>query len=137
VGGGWLERPAGIEEAQICTETGLRPAIGCGRVAREFFPAGAAPHSACRPKEETLMIECPRPWDRFQLDAKAPTASRFVRFRARAPEGARLVWILGGRHLATTSVDHEVLWPAAAGSFELEVRGPGIDVVRRFEVRQP
>jgi penicillin-binding protein 1C len=40
LGGGWLERPAGIEEASICSETGLRPTTGCGRISRELFPAG-------------------------------------------------------------------------------------------------
>jgi hypothetical protein len=130
-----LERPAGIEDAQICTETGLCPGPGCGRIARELFPAGAAPHALCAPREDPFSVECPRPWDRFQLDAGAPAASRFIRFRARAPTGVRLDWILGGKLLATTSGNHVVLWPASSGSYELEVRGAGADMVRRFEVK--
>lgn len=135
VGGTWMDRPPGLEESVICTETGLRPGPGCERVAHELFALGHRPSKTCAPKEAAFRVESPRPWDRFVLDRTAPVSSRFIRFRAQAPEGCQVEWILGGKPLTTTTGSHEVLWEALPGSFELQVRGPAMEVVRRFEVK--
>ncbi len=135
VGGGWVDRPGGIVESEVCAETGLRPGAGCGRTVVELFPAGRVPRGACAPRPAPFRLESPRPGDRFVLDPSAPAATRFLRFRARGPEGASLEWYLNGERLAVTAGEHEVAWSASAGAFELRVLCGPAQCVRRFQVR--
>lgn len=133
--GGWPARPAGIEEAEVCAETGLRPGSGCAQVRREFFREGGAPSGRCAPRELAFRVESPQEGDRFVLDPAAPASSRFLVFRATAPSGASVEWLLDGRPLAVTGGDHCVSWSARRGAFELRARCGAVESVRRFRVR--
>jgi penicillin-binding protein 1C len=133
--GEWVTRPEGIEQTEVCAESGLRPTAGCGRTIREWFVAGRAPKEACAPRERTFRVDSPRPSALFALDPESPGSTRFISFSATAPEGASVEWILDGAPLAVTRGEHSVRWPARVGSFELRVRCEGKDAVRRFTIR--
>ncbi len=134
-------RPPGLVEADICLESGLLGAPGCRRVHREIFAAALAPRRYCAPATDAPDILSPAPDHVFHLEADAPDETRFLRFRARAPEGSHLAWYLDGALIATTPPEeddpesHSLLWAAVPGTFRLAVRLPSGEDRAVFHVR--
>lgn len=139
LGGAPPARPPGLREAALCADSGLLPGPDCPRTIREWL-FEEADQALCRHESvsslDRLEISTPREGDRFYVSGDSPDSTVFLRFRARAPKDAELVWTLDCNPLATTRLAHEVDWTATEGTHELRITFPGHTVRTRFEVRR-
>jgi penicillin-binding protein 1C len=143
-------RPTGLEELEVCPDTGLRAGPACPNRKTEIFIAGRLPRSFCTKhagaeleaqderagRERTgLAILSPRPGERYLYDPGIEDGFQNIRLEARGrADFDWLVWYVNGDEAGRVrgKADRaDLLWPLRRG--ELEIRLVGLRDGREAE----
>ena len=127
---GEFAAPPGLEQAELCTGTGVRAGPNCDQRLAEWVRPGAsrpAPRSAPR-----LSIVQPDPDTHVWRNPEAPPAVNRLVLRATSePVVPQIVWLVDGKPVATTAPDTPLLWTMTPGRHRFQVRLPLSDGMSR------
>ena len=132
---GAFERPAGINAALVCEESGLLAGPDCPHTREELFISDTVPQKVCDGKHEAsaaaLQILFPVRGDVFKYDPALPAAGQQLHFKTAGAQGP-CVWTLNGERLEGDGTD--IWWPLEKGKFALEAACGGEEAQTQFTV---
>lgn len=132
---GVFERPAGINAALVCEESGLLAGPDCPHTREELFISDTVPQKVCDGKHEAsaaaLQILFPVRGDVFKYDPALPAAGQQLHFKTAGAQGP-CVWTLNGKRLEGDGAD--IWWPLEKGKFALEAACGGQEARTDFQV---
>ena len=115
--------PPGLEQAELCTGTGLRAGPACDQRLAEWVRPGAA--VPVPPVTPHLSIVQPDPDTHVWRNPEAPPAlNRLVLRATTEPPVPQIVWLVDGKPFATAAPDAPLLWPMTPGRHKFQVRMP-------------
>ncbi|MBU2547420.1 MAG: penicillin-binding protein 1C [Proteobacteria bacterium] len=138
---GRFERPAGMTEMDVCTETGLRAGPDCPTRRTEIFMETCTPPGYClhhgpvsarnavsKPAVGRLAILSPRTGEQYLFDPGIETGFQNLGLAAQVPEGLEcLVWFVNGREVARLKADlkplPEIFTPLKSGLMTVRLDG--------------
>lgn len=132
-----FERPEGVQNAVICTQSGLLAGRDCAHTREELYISGREPQERCDGRHglepgEALKIVFPQNGDVFKVDPSAAAASQELKFRVNVPAETVCVWTLNGQKLPKTAP--ELWWRLVPGKYALKTVCGGKEAQIRFEV---
>jgi len=117
--------PPGLEQAEICTRTGVVASIACPEQLAEWIRPGAAQTVPNGAPATRLSIIQPDPDAHVWRNPDTPPAlSRLVLRASVVPKAAQIVWLLDGKPIAVTASEAPLYWVMIPGRHRFQIRLP-------------
>ena len=135
-----FEKPNGLKELKVCSETGLRAVEGCPNQRAEIFKESNLPPGYClihhapdarmadlrpSPASERLVITSPQNGERYLFDPGIEAGFQNLKLAAAAPADIdHLAWFINGAPIARVDMerrDRDVFWPLERGQLRIRV----------------
>lgn len=130
--------PRGVQEVEVCPESGVLPSVSCPTLMREVFIKGKVPSAICSihsasslsrrpatkalagdPPDRGIEILFPVPGDIFRINPRAPREAQAIRLKARLDHVKNVRWWVNKKALPASNP--EPWWTLAPGTHEVRM----------------